>query len=649
MSTVFSPLAIGLLVSACVSLAVLAVRSVGGLVFLELASYDWCLKLGRAFEGPDPRIVLVAVTEDDIRQQRRWPLTDAAVAETIKLLIQYRPRAIGLDIYRDMNVPPGREELNTLLMQHRHIVTVMLFGDTRLTSVPPPPALLGTNQVGFNDLPIDSDGVVRRGLLFLDDGETIVYSLALRLALLYLEREGIAPKPDRSDPQLLRLGPTTLRPLEADDGPYVGMDAKGYQILLDFHSPRYFVPSVSLTSLLSGQVDEALFRDKVVLIGVTAQSVPDLFHLPVPLGSDPDRPTYGLFIHAHIASQLLRFAMEGQQPLRFLAESWAAVWTVMWGVIGAGFGLRIRTPWRYALLSAAGLVALGTIGYSIYLLGWWVPIAPPGLNLLISAGLVTAYMSYQEREQRTILMQLFSRHVSPEMLDAIWKQRDEFLDGRRPRAKHMIATVLFLDLKGYTSVAEKLHPETLMGWLNTYIETMADVVIHHKGVIDDYAGDGLKANFGIPFTQTVDTDIVQHAVNAVRCALSMNRELDRLNTRLRREQLPTVGMRIGIYTGPVVAGSIGSAQRLKYTTIGDTVNTAARIESLVLDREESVPTSSICRILIGESTFQYVERQFRIESVGHMILKGKERPINVYRVMSDLIAEPPAMTREVEI
>jgi adenylate cyclase len=640
-----SPLAVGLLVSASVSLGILGVRSAGGLELLELAGYDWWLKCRPASAGLDPRIVLVGVTEDDIREQDRWPLTDATVAEALQLLLSYQPRAIGLDIYRDIHVPPGREELNALFTKYRQIVTVTLVGDTRRTGVPPPFALTGSNQVGFNDLLVDSDGVVRRGLLFLDDGETMAYSLALRLALLYLEREGITPQPDRSNPHLFRLGPTTVRPLETYDVPYAGLDARGYQILLDFHRPFL---SVSLTSLLSGQVDPTVFTDKVVLIGVTAHSVPDLFHLPTPVGSEPSGLTYGVVIHAHIVSQLLHMAIEGEPPLMILPKNWEAVWIVIWGFMGATFGLRIRSPWRYAVLTVAGLLALSIIGYSTSRLGWWMPVVPPGLNWLISAGLVTAYMSYQENQQRTILMQLFSRHVSPEVVKAIWEQRDQFLDGGRPRSKHMIATVLFLDLKGYTGVAEKLDPEVLMGWLNTYLESMAEVVLDHQGVIDDYAGDGLKANFGIPFAQTTKTGIGHDAVKAVRCALAMNRELNRLNSQLRERNFPTVGMRIGIFTGPVVAGSIGSAQRLKYTTIGDTVNTAARIESVVLDEEEPGPSFAPSRILIGESTFQYVNSEFRIQRVGQMILKGKEHPITVYRVIADLRAEAPAVTEEVQ-
>lgn len=188
-----------------------------------------------------------------------------------------------------------------------------------------------------------------------------------------------------------------------------------------------------------------------------------------------------------------------------------------------------------------------------------------------------------------------------------------------------------------------------MGWLNTYLETMAQAVMNCKGVIDDYAGDGLKANFGIPFARTTETEVCQDAVNAVRCALTMSRELNRLNTRLREQHLPTVGMRIGIFTGPVVAGSIGSAQRMKYTTIGDTVNTAARIESVVLEQDEDVLSSSPCRILIGESTLQYVDREFCIQRVGHIILKGKQHPIAVYRVSSERIAESWAIIEEVPI
>ena len=207
------------------------------------------------------------------------------------------------------------------------------------------------------------------------------------------------------------------------------------------------------------------------------------------------------------------------------------------------------------------------------------------------------------------------------------------MDGGRPRSQKLIVTVLFSDLRGFTSVSEKMDPQALMDWLNTYMEAMAQLVIEHGGVIDDYTGDGLKADFGVPLARTTEAEIGRDAVNAVNCALAMERELNRLNALWQEQHLPTGGMRIGIFTGAVVAGSLGSAQRLKYTTVGDTVNTAARLESFDRDLVDPDVTSSPCRILIGEATLRYVGRQFKTQRVGEASLKGKDQKITIYRVV----------------
>jgi len=122
-----------------------------------------------------------------------------------------------------------------------------------------------------------------------------------------------------------------------------------------------------------------------------------------------------------------------------------------------------------------------------------------------------------------------------------------------------------------------MDPQALIDWLNTYHEAMAQLVMKHGGIVDEYSGDGLKADFGVPVPRTTEAEISQDAVNAVNCALAMKREIKRLNASWQERNLPTVNMRVGIFTGPVVAGSLGSTQRLKYTTIGNTVNIASRL------------------------------------------------------------------------
>jgi adenylate cyclase len=242
-------------------------------------------------------------------------------------------------------------------------------------------------------------------------------------------------------------------------------------------------------------------------------------------------------------------------------------------------------------------------------------------------------MSNQEKKERAVLMQLFSRHVSPEVADAVWRQREQFMDGGRPRSQKFTVTVLFTDLKAFTSVSEKMDPQALLDWLNTYMEAMAQLVMDHGGVIDNYVGDSIKADFGVPLPRTTEAAIGQDAVAAVNCALAMEKELKRLNASWQRQNLPTVEMRIGIFTGPVVGGSLGSAQRLKYTTIGDTVNIASRLESYDQELFDPDFAKGPCRILIGEQTLRYLNRQFETKKVGEVVLKGKDEAVTIFRVM----------------
>ncbi|MBI3796169.1 MAG: adenylate/guanylate cyclase domain-containing protein [Deltaproteobacteria bacterium] len=628
-----SPLVASLLVSVLVFLGVFTLRSLGSLEAVELAAYDWYLRLRPDPSLPDSRIVLITITETDIRNQGRWPLTDATLARALEILSQYQPRAIGLDLHRDVPVPPGREALEAILTSTPNIIVAEKFGHGTELGIPPPSVLENTDQVGFNDIVVDPGGIVRRGLLFLDDGVNVSYAFALRLALLYLQVEGITPQPDVSNPQYIRLGHMTIRPLAANDGGYVGADTRGYQFLLDFREIRGSFPSFSLTALLSGEIAPEVIKDKIVLVGVAAESVKDFFYTPYSRGLYVKQQIPGIALHAQIVSQLLRSGLEGSAPVATLSEWYEGGWVLLWSMLGGISGLWVRSPWRFLLLAASGLLILSLVVYWAFLHGWWIPLVPPAIAWLLSATILTAYMSNQEKGQRALLMQLFAKHVSPEIAEAVWQQREQFLRGGRPRSQELMVTVLFSDLKGFTSVSEKMTPQALMDWLNIYAEAMAQLVIEHGGVIDDYAGDGLMANFGVPLARTTEAEIGQDAKNAVNCALAMERELNRLNILWQEQNLPTMAMRVGIFTGPAVAGSLGSAQRLKYTIVGDTVNIASRLESFDKDLVEQNLTQNPCRILIGEATLQYLDEQFKTQRIGEVSLKGKEQKITVYRVV----------------
>jgi adenylate cyclase len=228
-----------------------------------------------------------------------------------------------------------------------------------------------------------------------------------------------------------------------------------------------------------------------------------------------------------------------------------------------------------------------------------------------------------------MLMQIFSRHVSKEVAEMIWQQRDQFLDNGRPRSQNMTVTVFFSDLKGFTTLSEKMSPQDLIDWLNTYMESMAGLIMEHGGVVDSYAGDGIKADFGVPLPRKTEEEVRRDAANAVNCALAMQQEMRRLNDIWSEKGHPEMGIRIGLFTGPVVGGLLGSSQRLKYTTIGDTVNVASRLESY----DKEVAKSSLCRILIGDSTLKCLDGRYATEEIGEVSLKGKHEKILIHRVL----------------
>lgn len=467
----------------------------------------------------------------------------------------------------------------------------------------------------------------------MDDGETAGYSLALRLALLYLKEEGIEPRPDAANPEHIRLGPTTLRPFEPDDGSYVRADARGYQFLLDFKDAPESFHTLSLTALLSGEVDPREISGRIVVLGVVAQGVKDFFYTPYSSSLQNDEQVSGMALHAHIASQLLRFGLGESHPVRTAGGRQQVFWVFLWSLIGGCTGLVAKSPVRLSLLVFSGLLALGLIVYCALMLGWWIPSVPPAMSLLGSTGMVTAYVLSHEKRQRAVLMQIFSRHVSREVAENIWCQRDKFLDGGRPRAQKLVVTILFSDLQGFTPVGERLDPLALIDWLNMYMEVMGSLISEYGGVVDDYAGDGIKANFGVPVARTSEDEIGQDAINAVNCALAMGEKMNLINSRWQERGLPTVGLRVGILTGPVVAGALGSAQRLKFTTVGNTVNAASRLENYEKESFAVERSESRCRILIGGPTLRYLGDRFMTQDVGSVKLRGLEREITVHRVL----------------
>lgn len=279
-----------LLATVAASVCLLGGRGLVLLQGLELAAYDHFVRLRPALE-PDDRLLIVGMTEADVQSRQEWPIADQTLADAIALLLAAEPRAIGLDIFRDIPIGAGREALLTALNSSDRVFTVCKISSGDNSGVAPPPNAL-PEQVGFSDLVVDRGGILRRNLIvaappnganstgthLCNTSGNLLFSLGLQLALAYLRQEGI--ELEQTETGELRLGDTVIPRLEGNMGGYQGVDTAGYQIMLNYRGVTEAIPQVSLGDLLAGAVPPEQIRDRIVLIGATTPEAKDNFYTP---------------------------------------------------------------------------------------------------------------------------------------------------------------------------------------------------------------------------------------------------------------------------------------------------------------------------------------------------------------------------------
>ena len=609
----------------------LGLRMSGALQNGELAGYDFMLRT-RVAQTVDERIVIVAESEADL-QRFGHPLPDDVIADTAEKLLAADARVIGFDKYRDRAVEPGTARLERLMRDHANLVWIFQLGDDGKGYIAPPDAVKDIpGRSAFNDNLPDGDGIVRRALLFADQDDQFYYSFATLVSMLYLSAEQSGIGFDENDSNIVHVGDSAIALLERNSGPYANIDAAGYQFLLDYAGMPAAMRHVSLSEVIDDKITPLALRDKIVLVGATTPSLLDYKFTPWSnavgdsLNGSGGR-IYGVELHAYIISQLLRLALDGAKPIHYWSKPGEIAWLWLWTLLGSLSALWLRSAARAIAVAALGGAILYATVHWAFVGGLWLPLLPPMLGWLLSGALITLYLGALAGHQRRQLMNLFARHVSKDVAEAIWREREQFLDGQRPRPMRLTATVLFTDIRGFTSVSENADPGELMDWLNEYMDRMARIVIEHQGVINKYIGDAIMAVFGVPFARAREAEIAADARHAVACALAMREELQRLNREWAAQGRPTIGMRVGIYTGPLVAGSLGSQERLEYTVIGDTVNTASRLESY----DKSVAESD-CRILVGDQTLRHLDERFESRYVDEVKLKGKDQPLAIHQI-----------------
>lgn len=405
-----------------VAIVVIAANSAGLFQLLEWATHDQFFRL-RPTEAVDPRIVIVTIQESDIKKAGQWPVSDAVLAQLIERLKSQQPRAIGLDLYRDLPVEPGHQTLLELYKSTPNLIGVeKLVAET----VAPPPILKKLNQVGIADLVLDNDGTVRRGLLTVKPANsTTRESLAVKLALTYLEREGITLEVENAAKKHYRLGQALFKPFTGNQGGYTSADAGGYQILLNYRGTIENFQTVSMTQVLENQIPSDLVRDRIVLIGSTAQSLNDHFFTPYSssFSASPQRMP-GVVIHANLTSQMLSAALDGRPLIEGWSETAEWLWIFGWTLVGTTALQKVSQAklWRkipipqWLILSLclfpAGSI-LWTTSYLFFLQGWWLPTISPFVALIGSAIASTFYRTIElqrEKADLEILLETATEH-----------------------------------------------------------------------------------------------------------------------------------------------------------------------------------------------------------------------------------------------
>jgi CHASE2 domain-containing sensor protein/tRNA A-37 threonylcarbamoyl transferase component Bud32 len=387
---------------------VVGVKSLGWWEMGELTIYDQSVRL-QPPKTPDSRLLIVAITEEDLSIQKAWPLPDRTIAKVIQKLTDAKAAVIGLDVFRANPVEPGHAELVKIWDKNDVIIPGCHHRNLKNPGVAGPPGI-PPEQIGFVDILLDRDSIVRRALLFMSrdpkspcPSET---SFALHLAQEYLlRRHQLSGKFDSN--QQFQIATAQFRPISSNDGGYQQADAGGYQILLDYRSRHPVAKVVSITDILTDRVDPKLIEGRIVLIGSTASSLKDEFFTPYSAGKAEDATMPGVMVHAQITSQILSAVLD-QQPLWWFIPDWLEViWIGGWCLTGSLLAWYIRQPIQlFVAAGSATVVLVGGFAIAFTSAGW-IPIVSPFVGLIASSigvlGFTSNHAQQQQKEMESLV------------------------------------------------------------------------------------------------------------------------------------------------------------------------------------------------------------------------------------------------------
>jgi class 3 adenylate cyclase/CHASE2 domain-containing sensor protein len=525
---------------------------------------------------------------------------DWKIASVVARLDSAGARAVGVAIDLSVPVAPVGALPDLPAASPHAIIGVMTTGD----SVAWPWFLADSlrvrrathARVGFTTLLRDADGTVRM-TMGSPSGESW---LSDRLAALLADRP-VTATGDRS---------TRLRFSNPATGWY-GVHAMSLDSAL-------VVPMPALRSIVTGST---------VLLGIDdGSSVPTSVGALSPLA-----------VLAHDVNARARAATGDARVPRDPAVWLVLCWLALWAVTGASAA---------ALTSLRGTVLIAALGVVVQTLivlwlidatGLWLPLGTAMLSWLMAMAGAEIVQLWQARRKQHLTALLFSRFVTPQLAADAWSERHLYLQGGRPAPLQLPVTVLFVDLRGFTRFSEANSAADVMQLLTDVTAACAADIAAHGGLVDDFAGDGIKADFGVPVPRRDAREIAADAEQAVRCAQALATTIE----RLLPASIGTAGTqaRIGVHSGVAVAGTIGGAMRMKYTVVGDVVNVAARLQSVELP--DDATSAQRCRIVISAATLALLPATaFPMDALGALALSGRTEPVHAYRLVATPV--PPS-------
>ena len=633
---------------------------------VERKTYDWRIQWTADPASARKDIVLVAIDQSSVRnlepQVGRWPWPRMVHASLVDYLARAPAKVIVYDVIfaeRDRRSFKVGEETWTGEESDRalteatakagnvvHVVDVAAEAgggvqepleatpfrlddrvEARAVATPPFPELAKASRaLGHNLVAADPDGPVRRAIPFVRGGGQYLPSLPLAAAII---ARGVPPSEVTTSGSTLRVGDRAVPLIEAQLQSYDGRSHPSLRTLIRYpggvldpqtQQPTYadysfydlFYSEQQIEAGEKPLVDPARFRNAVVFVGTTAPGLYDLLPVPFSEGKMP-----GMQIHASVLDSVLsgRF----MKP----APAWAGVAALLLCALVAGIGLMRFGVWPGLALGAASAAALVVVAVALFEQGLWLRMVEPASALTLAAFGGVSYQYFVEDREKRRVKGLFSRYVSKDVFDQLMSDPSKAGLGGQRRSM----TVLFSDIRGFTTFSEQGEPEAIVQQLNEYFSRMVHVVFEHRGTLDKFVGDAVMALFGAPL------DDPDHAEHAVQAALAMLKELDELNRGWAAEGRPTLAIGVGVNTGDMVAGNIGSESIMSYTVIGDAVNLGSRLESL----NKQYGTS----VIISAATRERLQGRYDIRALGGVVVKGKSQMVSIFEVKEDTGAGNP--------